>query len=102
MWARDRSLVMWWAERESNPHSRRRLIYSQRSSPPARSAQTSPCGDCLRIRDSHEGRNRPTLIPVDEERAVRIGVVVAGHLIWLSTAALRIIRGHREHWITTE
>ena len=28
-----------WAERESNPHSQRRLIYSQRSSPPARSAQ---------------------------------------------------------------
>ena len=25
----------WWAGRESNPHSRRRLIYSQRSSPPA-------------------------------------------------------------------
>ena len=35
MWARDRSRVMWWAGRESNPHSRRRLIYSQRSSPPA-------------------------------------------------------------------
>src|SRR4051812_17853976 len=36
MWARDRSFVaMWWAGRESNPHSRRRLIYSQRSSPPA-------------------------------------------------------------------
>ena len=30
-----------WAERESNPHSQRRLIYSQRSSPPARSAQDS-------------------------------------------------------------
>jgi hypothetical protein len=27
--------VKWWAGRESNPHSRRRLIYSQRSSPPA-------------------------------------------------------------------
>ena len=25
----------WWAGRELNPHSRRRLIYSQRSSPPA-------------------------------------------------------------------
>src|SRR5215471_9778630 len=35
MWARDRSRVVWWAGRESNPHSRRRLIYSQRSSPPA-------------------------------------------------------------------
>ena len=27
--------MSWWAGRESNPHSRRRLIYSQRSSPPA-------------------------------------------------------------------
>ena len=27
--------MYWWAGRESNPHSRRRLIYSQRSSPPA-------------------------------------------------------------------
>ena len=26
---------VWWAGRELNPHSRRRLIYSQRSSPPA-------------------------------------------------------------------
>jgi hypothetical protein len=29
----------WWAGRESNPHSRRRLIYSQRSSPPAQPTQ---------------------------------------------------------------
>src|SRR5882762_5157581 len=37
MWARflRSGLVWWWAGRESNPHSRRRLIYSQRSSPPA-------------------------------------------------------------------
>src|SRR5215212_4312814 len=35
MWARVQSRVQWWAGRESNPHSRRRLIYSQRSSPPA-------------------------------------------------------------------
>src|SRR6187401_517682 len=34
MWARVHRR-MWWAGRESNPHSRRRLIYSQRSSPPA-------------------------------------------------------------------
>src|SRR6266542_6525317 len=33
-----------WAERESNPHSQRRLIYSQRSSPPARSAHASRAG----------------------------------------------------------
>ena len=31
----------WWAGRESNPHSRRRLIYSQRSSPPAQPAPVS-------------------------------------------------------------
>src|SRR3954468_10200391 len=41
MWARDRSRVHWWAGRESNPHSRRRLVYSQRSSPPA---QPTHCG----------------------------------------------------------
>src|SRR3954447_4668015 len=41
MWARDRSRVLWWAGRESNPHSRRRLVYSQRSSPPA---QPTHCG----------------------------------------------------------
>src|SRR3954454_25065843 len=33
--------VIWWAGRESNPHSRRRLVYSQRSSPPA---QPTHCG----------------------------------------------------------
>ena len=31
----------WWAGRESNPHSRRRLIYSQRSSPPAQPTHES-------------------------------------------------------------
>ena len=42
MWARDRSReIDWWAGRESNPHSRRRLVYSQRSSPPA---QPTHCG----------------------------------------------------------
>ena len=37
MWARWHvsDQRVWWAGRESNPHSRRRLIYSQRSSPPA-------------------------------------------------------------------
>src|SRR5918998_5929104 len=37
MWARLQGPAdeKWWAGRESNPHSRRRLIYSQRSSPPA-------------------------------------------------------------------
>src|SRR6266576_7059981 len=45
MWARNLSAgqrVQWWAGRESNPHSRRRLVYSQRSSPPA---QPTHCGD---------------------------------------------------------
>ena len=32
----------WWAGRESNPHSRRRLIYSQRSSPPAQPTHGLP------------------------------------------------------------
>ena len=39
MWARSCGAAgVWWAGRESNPHSRRRLIYSQRSSPPAQPA----------------------------------------------------------------
>ena len=44
MWARDPSdsrAGTWWAGRESNPHSRRRLIYSQRSSPPAQPTHES-------------------------------------------------------------
>ena len=47
MWARDRSRCCWWAGRESNPHSRRRLVYSQRSSPPA---QPTHCGDGTSMR----------------------------------------------------
>src|SRR4029453_2953241 len=49
MWALDRLLVMWWAGRESNPHSRRRLIYSQRSSPPAQPTHVRR-GDGPRLR----------------------------------------------------
>src|SRR5215208_2631977 len=37
----------WWAGRESNPHSRRRLIYSQRSSPPAQPTHGSGDGSSL-------------------------------------------------------
>src|SRR5687767_9434557 len=40
MWAR---LKVWWAGRESNPHSRRRLVYSQRSSPPAQPTHDDGC-----------------------------------------------------------
>jgi len=36
---------------------------------------------------------------VDEERVIRIAVVLAGHLIFLSAGALRILRGTREHRI---
>src|ERR687898_909890 len=43
MWARDLRADQWWAGRESNPHSRRRLIYSQRSSPPAQPTHDVPC-----------------------------------------------------------
>src|SRR5215217_6586157 len=39
MWAR----LEWWAGRESNPHSRRRLVYSQRSSPPAQPTHDDDC-----------------------------------------------------------
>lgn len=36
---------------------------------------------------------------MDDERALRLGVVLAGHLIFLSAGALRIVRGDRKHWI---
>jgi len=36
---------------------------------------------------------------VDEDRAIRIVVIPAGHLIFLSAAALRILRGARAHRI---
>lgn len=36
---------------------------------------------------------------MDEERLIRIVVVLAGHLIFLSAGALRILRGTREHRI---
>lgn len=34
-----------------------------------------------------------------DERTLRIVVVVIGHLIFLSAAALRLVRGQRGHWI---
>ena len=50
MWARNLSAgqrLHWWAGRESNPHSRRRLVYSQRSSPPAQPTHWKATGrDC--------------------------------------------------------
>lgn len=36
---------------------------------------------------------------MDEDRAIRVAVIVAGHLMFLSAAALRILRGAREHRI---
>ncbi|HUQ16916.1 MAG TPA: isoprenylcysteine carboxylmethyltransferase family protein [Candidatus Saccharimonadales bacterium] len=36
---------------------------------------------------------------MDEERMIRIAVVLAGHLIFLSAAALRFLRGSRPHRI---
>ena len=36
---------------------------------------------------------------MDDERTLRLGVVLAGHLIYLSAGALRIVRGERKHWI---
>src|SRR6266487_4561993 len=50
MWARVLSRDQWWAGRESNPHSRRRLIYSQRSSPPAQPTHWESDGSRLRSR----------------------------------------------------
>src|SRR5690349_2820952 len=54
MWARVQFRDEWWAGRESNPHSRRRLIYSQRSSPPAQPTHGESDGPRLRPRgDTH-------------------------------------------------
>ena len=47
--APSRACECWWAGRESNPHSRRRLIYSQRSSPPAQPTHVRR-GDGPRLR----------------------------------------------------
>src|SRR5712692_8067263 len=72
-----------WAERESNPHSQRRLIYSQRSSP--------HCSICPRA----------VRLSLVDDRAVRVAVLLAGHIIFLSAGALRIIRGLRAHVLVT-
>jgi len=32
-----------------------------------------------------------------DDRTIRIAIIVIGHLMWLSTAALRVLRGQREH-----
>ena len=32
-----------------------------------------------------------------DDRTLRVAIIVIGHLMWLSTAALRALRGHREH-----
>jgi protein-S-isoprenylcysteine O-methyltransferase Ste14 len=37
------------------------------------------------------------MVSVDEERSFRIAVIVIGHIMWLSTAALRLVGGRREH-----
>jgi signal transduction histidine kinase len=37
---------------------------------------------------------------MDEERAFRIAVIVIGHVMWLSTAALRALRGARRHRVS--
>src|SRR5260221_12551933 len=83
-----------WAERESNPHSQRRLIYSQRSSPPARSAQARGREPTLRAFAAglHPGDNQGM-----DDRSLRVAVLLAAHIIFLSAAALRIVRGQREH-----
>jgi protein-S-isoprenylcysteine O-methyltransferase Ste14 len=32
-----------------------------------------------------------------DDRTIRIAIIVIGHLMWLSTAALRVVRGSRRH-----
>src|SRR3989442_6872366 len=69
-----------WAERESNPHSQRRLIYSQRSSPPAQSARDASIMDL-------------------DDRTLRVATLLSAHVIFLSAAVLRIVRGGCGHHI---
>lgn len=35
-----------------------------------------------------------------DDRTVRAAIIVIGHIMWLSTAALRALRGHREHRVS--
>lgn len=35
-----------------------------------------------------------------DDRTLRVAIIVIGHVMWLSTAALRILRGHRQRRIT--
>jgi protein-S-isoprenylcysteine O-methyltransferase Ste14 len=37
-----------------------------------------------------------------DDRSIRIAVLLAGHVIFLSAAALRILRGQREHQVVAE
>jgi protein-S-isoprenylcysteine O-methyltransferase Ste14 len=80
-------------ERESNPHSQGRLIYSQRSSPHCSISAGYPD-----FRAFASKRPPPQNQRVDD-RTVRIAVLLSAHVIFLSAAALRIIRGQRGHEI---
>lgn len=35
-----------------------------------------------------------------DDRTIRAAIIVIGHVMWLSTAALRILRGQRAHWVS--
>jgi protein-S-isoprenylcysteine O-methyltransferase Ste14 len=35
-----------------------------------------------------------------DDRTIRAAIIVIGHVMWLSAAALRILRGQRRHWIS--
>src|SRR5258708_32945767 len=54
-----------------------------------------------RLGVSHARLHRPDNRSMDDH-AIRIAVLLAGHVIFLSAAALRIIRGQRGHLIRTE
>ena len=45
--------------------------------------------------------HRPDNHPMDD-RAIRIAVLLSAHIIFLSAAALRIVRGQRGHLLRTE
>ncbi|HET8568168.1 MAG TPA: isoprenylcysteine carboxylmethyltransferase family protein [Candidatus Limnocylindria bacterium] len=41
-------------------------------------------------------------MPEIDERTMRVAIIVIGHVMWLSTAALRLVRGHRGHAVRAD
>jgi protein-S-isoprenylcysteine O-methyltransferase Ste14 len=57
--------------------------------------------NCRRHRSPREDP-RAEGADLPDDRALRVAVIVIGHIMWLSGAALRILRGHRAHSIRSQ